>query len=195
MISVQGKKMIRAVIFDLDNVLVLSNESNFLAYRQACSEFGIEMNEQKFHEKDGLSWKELIPKISGTSDMELVSKIHDKKIEIYEDFLHHDKPIVPMVSLLNLVAGNVPVAVATEASPKCAKLKIEKLGLMDKISALVTTAEVGKSKPSPDVYLKAAELLGVDPNDCLVFEDSENGVAAAKAAGMHCIKISGFYSM
>jgi len=81
------------------------------------------------------------------------------------------------------------LAVATSSSPDIANILLSRCGINRYFDAIVTTSEAGKSKPSPEVYLLAAKKIGVSPADCIVFEDSPNGLSAAKNAGMYCIVI------
>lgn len=97
-------------------------------------------------------------------------------------------PSPGLVALLEkLKALKMPLAVASSSDTETMSFILEKAGLRNYFSFTVCRNDVAKSKPAPDVFLRAAELLGVKPTDCIVFEDSRNGIAAAKAAGMYCI--------
>ena len=89
--------------------------------------------------------------------------------------------------LAELKALNIPAAIASSSPPVFIKAVLRKFDLLDHFECVVSGEEVERGKPAPDVYLKAAELLGVKPQDCMVLEDARHGVAAAKAAGMKCI--------
>ena len=103
--------------------------------------------------------------------------------------------IEPMPGLVNLLEKlqncGIPMAVASSSDKVIIDIILEKTGLRKYFSHAVSSSEIGKSKPEPDVFLHAAKLLGVPPESCLVFEDSKNGIKAAKAAGMYCIAYSG----
>lgn len=93
-----------------------------------------------------------------------------------------------MLALLErLSARGLPLAIASGSSPEVIRLCVEEAGLGDRFAALVSSAEVPRGKPSPDVFLEAARRLGAEPSRCLVFEDTEAGLAAALAAGMACV--------
>lgn len=90
-------------------------------------------------------------------------------------------------SLLNEIKlAGLKLAVATSSSPEMVKILLDRCKITSIFDAIVTTSEAGKSKPAPDVYLLAAQKIGVAPANCLVFEDSPNGLTAAKSAGMFC---------
>ena len=95
-----------------------------------------------------------------------------------------------VLDLLNdLKSAGIKLAVATSSSPDIASVLLNRCEIASAFDSVVTTSDAGKSKPAPDVYLLAARRLGVLPEDCLVFEDSPNGLSAAKKANMYCIVI------
>ena len=95
-----------------------------------------------------------------------------------------------LISLLSQIkAAGLKMAVATSSSPEIVSILLNKSEIAHFFDAIVTTSEAGKSKPSPDVYLLAANKIGVLPENCIVFEDSPNGLLAAKSAGMYCVVI------
>lgn len=83
------------------------------------------------------------------------------------------------------------MAVASSSDKSIIDIILDKSGLRKYFYHTVSSGEIGKSKPEPDVFLHAAKLFGVAPENCIVFEDSKNGIKAAKAAGMYCIAYSG----
>ena len=100
-----------------------------------------------------------------------------------------------VVELLeNLIAKKIPYALASSSDLEIIQIIMEKSGLKKYFRHMVSSSQVGKSKPAPDVFLHTANLLDVDSSKCVVIEDSRNGIAAAKAAGMYCIAYSGAHS-
>jgi len=98
------------------------------------------------------------------------------------------KPIPGIPELLKeLKYNNIKTAVATSSVPGIVDIILQKCGIVSYFDAVVTTETVGKSKPAPDVYLFAAQRIGVSPSNCVVFEDSFNGIRAARSASMYCI--------
>ncbi|MBI5035719.1 HAD family phosphatase [Candidatus Micrarchaeota archaeon] len=186
--ALQGS--IKAVIFDLDDVLVSTSEANALAYEEACALAGASFSRAELEKAKGLNWRESIPLFSGAKDAETIKRIHDLKAEVYEKHLHAAREITVMSSLARAL-GSKRLCVATAASRKCAEAVLKKFALGGLFEFIVTSAEVEKGKPSPDLFLEAAKRFGVKPSECLVIEDSENGVKAAKAAGMPCLVFMG----
>ena len=102
-------------------------------------------------------------------------------------------PVMPgLVDLLEMLTQkNYPMAVASSSYPEIIELILERTGLRKYFMVVVSSQEAGKSKPEPDVFWLAAKRLNMNPQDCLVIEDSANGIKAAKAAGMNCIAFGG----
>lgn len=95
-----------------------------------------------------------------------------------------------VLSLLKeLKLAGMKLAVATSSSPEVAKILLDRCEITSYFDAIVTTSEAGKSKPAPDVYLLAAQKIGIPSSNCIVFEDSPSGLSAAKSAGMYCIAV------
>src|SRR5690606_16267798 len=90
-----------------------------------------------------------------------------------------------------LVNKNIPLALASSSFPEVIKIILQKTGMQTYFDVVVSSSEAGASKPHPDVFLLAAEKLGVAPDRCMVIEDSTNGITAAKSAGMYCIAYAG----
>lgn len=91
--------------------------------------------------------------------------------------------------ILEIKQAGLKLGVATSSSPALAAILLERCEIISLFDVVVTTAEAGKSKPFPEVYLLAAHKMGVEPADCIVFEDSPNGLSAARGAGMFTIAV------
>jgi beta-phosphoglucomutase len=187
---------IKAFIFDLDNTLAYTDKPNYLAYAAACRKEGcpIAVSEETFFAKTrGKRWDDFLEELTGVCDKRKLKRIHDLKTALYPRFVRHAAPNKNLLRLIDSLApkrsGSVKLCVATAAAKENARAVLKKLGLSRKIKFLVTGGEVRKGKPNPEVFLKCARLMRVKPGECLVFEDSENGFAAARRAGMHCFKI------
>jgi HAD superfamily hydrolase (TIGR01509 family) len=104
-----------------------------------------------------------------------------------------DIPVMPgLIDLLErLTQKGYPMAVASSSFPEIIELILERTDLRKYFQVVVSSQEAGRSKPEPDVFLLAAQQLGINPEECLVIEDSANGIKAAKAAHMRCIAFEG----
>lgn len=186
------KTGVGALIFDMDGVLIDSEPLHLLAYQMLLSEFGFSYSEEDNREylgrKDIDCAKDLVVNMS-------LPITHDQLVERKEAILHQlfrDRLTLRPGVLGTLAAAEnikVPVALASSATLPTIKLVVEVTGIARHFRYLCSGDEVPHGKPAPDVFLLAAERLGVHPSECLVIEDTFNGVCAAKAAGMKCIAI------
>lgn len=116
--------------------------------------------------------------------------LHDMKREIYLKRLTAN-PIIPIDGVLDIVQfakkEGLKIAIASSSSQANIKLVAKSIGIYDEVEVAVSGDDVSKTKPSPEIFIKTSNLLGVQPSECVVIEDSANGVKAAKLAGMYCI--------
>jgi beta-phosphoglucomutase-like phosphatase (HAD superfamily) len=119
---------------------------------------------------------------------------HFKESE-YEKIMHKMKPIAPVVELAKKYHGILPMAVGTGGYHRLAWKTMDILGLDKYFDILVSTDDVARPKPFPDTFLKCAEMMGVEPSVCEVFEDAQLGIQAAKAAGMMATLVTDYYEV
>jgi beta-phosphoglucomutase len=181
----------KAAIFDLDGVIVDTVPIHFHAWKSMFADYGKEFTFDDYKKKvDG------IPRIDGCkailtelSDDE-IKTASDKKQVYYLEYLQKEgiKIYDSTVDLIkNLLSHNIKVAVIS--SSKNLLMILEKTQLKDLFEVIISGNDITKGKPDPQVFLMAAERLGVLPEDSLVFEDATLGVQAAKRAGMKCVGI------
>jgi len=184
---------IKAVIFDLDGVMVDTAQYHFQAWQRALSEFGYTMTQEQFQATFGMRNPEIIRTILGPDvDPELVEQIGERKETIYRELIH--KNISPMPGLLQLIQDlkgrRFRIAVATSTPKANAHLILKALELEHELTALITEEDVKHGKPDPEIFLLAAERCQAEPQNCVVVEDAPAGIQAAKAAGMKAIAIT-----
>ncbi len=182
-----------SVIFDLDGTLVDSEPNYFQAGRQMLADHGI----------TGFTWADH-QKYVGISTQETIALWKERYgIETPLDVLLADKNrrylalarastrVFPeMRALVDLLAdAGVPMAVASGSTREAIDAILAGTGLADRLTTVVSSDEVARGKPAPDVFLEAARRLGADPADCVVLEDAAPGAEAAHAAGMRCVAI------
>jgi beta-phosphoglucomutase len=187
--------VIKACIFDLDGVIVDTAHYHFLAWKRLAHELGFELTIEDNEKLKGVSRMEsleIILKLGGISlsehDKEMLA---NKKNSWFVDYVERMAPeeIFPGVRQLikELKARGIKVGLAS--SSKNAKTVVQLLRIQNEFDAIVDGGMIRNSKPHPEIFLLAASKLGVDPKECLVFEDAEAGVEAALSAGMKCIGI------
>lgn len=183
--------MIKAFIFDMDGVIIDSEPLHFEVDIQVMNDFGSAITHEQLEKYVGMTnpemWAvikneyQLTPSVAEIIEYQLSNKIERlTALEIEPmDGIHE--------LLTELKARQIPAAIASSSPPVFIEAVLRKFNLLDQFKHVVSGEEVDRGKPAPDVYLKAAELLGVEPEECMVLEDARHGVAAAKAAGMRCI--------
>lgn len=183
---------LKAVIFDMDGVLVDSEPWHYEIEGILFKRLGLDVTDELHLKYIGtasdLMYSDLKERfdISMTLD-ELLKWDEEYRIDIFKK-KDNIKPSAGIPELLKeLKTANLKLAVATSSVPGIVDIILKKCGIDSYFDTVATTAMAGKSKPAPDVFLYAADRLGVSPKNCVVFEDSFNGVRAAKSASMYCI--------
>lgn len=187
--------MLKAVLFDMDGVLIDSEPLHAKAFQLAMKEYGLELSEEYCYQFIGRTDRDFAKtlvkeyKLSYTDDDLLNSKnkmLAKLEVEVGYPVIDHVKDLV-----IDLHSNNIKLAIASSSPMEAIKQTAEKLELTEYFDEYVSGTDLKHSKPAPDIFLKAAQMLSVEPSECLVIEDSCHGVCAAKAANMTCI---GFYN-
>ena len=191
----------RAFIFDLDGVLVFTDKYHYLAWKQVADELGIYFDEIINNRLRGVSRMESLEIILERYEGSPLSrrdkeKVAEKKNEIYRKSLAEMTPNDVTEETRNTLIElkNRGYKLAIGSSSKNAKFILERVGLTQYFDAISDGTNITKSKPDPEVYLKAAEFLGEEASECVVVEDAYSGIDAAKSAGMEAIGIGDAYS-
>ncbi|PQJ23301.1 beta-phosphoglucomutase [Tenacibaculum sp. SG-28] len=184
-----------AFIFDLDGVIVDTAKYHFLAWKKLANGIGIDFTQTQNEQLKGVSRVKSLEKIlqwgNATISETQFQELMDKKNADYLGYIEKmdAEEILPDVpKIINyLTSKNAPIALGSAS--KNARPILQKVNLLDAFHAIVDGTNVSKAKPDPEVFLNAAKQLNVAPEHCIVFEDSQAGVQAAKNAGMIAIGI------
>jgi HAD superfamily hydrolase (TIGR01509 family) len=142
-----------------------------------------------------MSGQEIVRIINEKNGLELdPDRVAHEKEDAFLEMLDEVQPIEPVVKLLNDYLGHMPIAAGTGGFRKIATRILKSIGVWEKIDTLVGSDDVEHHKPHPHTFLRCAELLGVAPGNCVVFEDAELGFQAARRAGMHLIDVRPYYN-
>ena len=183
----------KAAIFDLDGLILDTETVSFMGWKRAMADFGYRLDDDTYHKIIGLNIPDMKQVFYDTFGTDFpLEKICQKRLTyIYEHIDSYGIKIKPgLCEILDFLdKAGLLKAVATSSSIESAKRKLTVTALLDRFDYLVCGDQVKKSKPSPDIFLDVAAHLKVLPKDCLVFEDSENGVRAAHAADMTVIMV------
>ncbi len=183
----------RAFIFDMDGTLVDNMRFHGAAWQKMLAENGIEADAKDFLVKTaGRTNREIIPNFFTDAGEEKLLELGGRKETLYRKlFLPHRKVVEGTIQFLT-EANNLGIrmAVATAAPIANMEFILDGLDLRRFFTAITTAADVANGKPNPEIFLKSAEKLNVEPKNCLVFEDAINGFEAANRAGMKSIGIA-----
>ena len=183
--------MIEAVVFDLDGILIDSEHVWDEVRQQLADERGGRWNENASRDMMGMSsieWSRYMRDVVGLT--EEPEEISAEVVRRLEDRYRRELPLIPGAEqAVESLAARWPLALASSSNRELIDLVLESSGLGRYFTASVSSEEVARGKPAPDVFLEAARRLGVEPTHCAAVEDSENGILAAKAADMRTIAI------
>ncbi|MDI6452545.1 beta-phosphoglucomutase [Peloplasma aerotolerans] len=187
--------MIKAVIFDLDGVIVSTDQLHYEAWKHVADQEDIYFDEKINHRLRGVSRMDslniMLEKADKTYSESEKEKLAKTKNDYYVDLLKQLSPndMLPHVYdvLLNLKEQGIKIAIGS--SSRNAKTILKYLGISCLFDAIADGTDIENSKPAPDVFLRAAEKLGVSYSSCAVIEDATVGIEAAKKAGMLAIAV------
>jgi beta-phosphoglucomutase len=182
-------------IFDLDGVIVDTAKYHFQAWKKLANDLGFDFTEEQNEKLKGVSRAESLNlilqwggvEVSDERKEELMKSKNDNYLSLIEKM--QPEEVLDGVSefLEHLSQKNVPIALGSAS--KNAEIILEKVGLIKYFSVLIDGNKVTKSKPDPEVFLKGAEGLGLQPKDCIVFEDAEKGLQAALDGGFYTVGV------
>lgn len=181
------------LIFDMDGTLADTMPTHYIAWCEAMGQHGIEFTEERFYALGGVPAVKVIEVLAEEQGIELVdiAAIADAKEARFLELLGAVQPIIPVKMIAEFHREHIPMAIATGSETWVAEKILKGLEIRDWFQAVVGADQIENPKPAPDTYLRAAELLGVDPKRCHAFEDTRLGMDAAEAAGMAVIDING----
>jgi beta-phosphoglucomutase len=184
----------KAVIFDMDGVLIDSYDAHLQSWMRMAENRGLEMTEEMFASSFGQTNQTIIPEHwPECNDPETIQAISDEKEAAFREVLHENFPEMSGAGelLRRLSEAGFSLAVGSSGPTENVNAVLEELSESERIAAKVTGSDVSHGKPHPEVFLTAAGKLDIEPEDCLVVEDAAAGVEAARRAGMACIALTG----
>jgi beta-phosphoglucomutase family hydrolase len=185
----------KAIIFDCDGTLADTMPAHYEAWTTILARYELELDEDRFYSLGGWPTEKIVALLAKETGRALsIAAVAQEKEVAFQASLHHVQPIEKVVAVVREHHGKLPLAVATGAFRTIAEKTLTQIGLVGVFDTLVSCEDVTRHKPEPDVFLEAARRLGIAPADCLVYEDTDPGIEAARRAGMKAVDVRSFYT-
>jgi beta-phosphoglucomutase-like phosphatase (HAD superfamily) len=179
-----------AYLFDCDGTIVDSMPLHYIAWKTALAEWNCSFDEALFYAWGGKPVDEIISTLNTMNGLSMpVEAVGKRKEGLYFDLLPQLKAIPEVLEHIDAQLGLIPFAVVSGGHTSSVIRSLTTVHLLDRFDTIVGAEDYINSKPAPDAFLLAAERLGVAPQHCLVFEDTDLGIQAATAAGMASVRV------
>jgi len=186
----QPDENVKALIFDCDGTLADTMPLHYVAWQNVLTGYGFEFDEDLFYSLGGQPTDRIIDKLSREQNIDVdVMKVTHEKEAAFVDLIEQVQPVKPIVEIARQYHGKLPMGVGSGGQREVVKQTLSVLSLQDLFDCVVGSEDTERHKPEPDVFLEVASRLNVEPADCLVYEDADLGVEAAKRAGMKCFDV------
>jgi beta-phosphoglucomutase family hydrolase len=186
----------KALIFDLDGTIANTMPNHFTSWRKAVLPYGIDFNADLFLQLTGMPRKATIEKLNemfGTKmNPDKVGKVKETHFKTLVDSTEEISVVTDVIRKYHTV---MPMSIGTGSTKNGAKKTLEVIGFENYFDIVITSNDILKHKPHPETFLKCAELMGVNPQDCVVFEDGILGMNAAEEAGMMVIDVNDYFKV
>lgn len=181
----------RGLIFDCDGTLADTMPAHYRAWTAMLGRHGIPFSETRFYELGGVPTAQIIRILSAETGVAVadVDAMVVEKETAFLAFIHEIEPLETVVAVAAAYRGKLPIAVASGGYRETITRTLDQLGIRSWFDAVVTAEDTTRHKPEPDVFLEAARRLGVPPAACVVFEDTDIGLEAARRAGMRGVDV------
>jgi len=179
-----------ALIFDCDGTLADTMPLHWQAWQVIQDRHGFHFPEDRFYSLGGVPSREILTMLKTEQLLEINPiAVALEKEETYLEMMGNVQPVHATVEIARANAGRLPMAVASGGTRTIIGLVLERLGIRHLFQAVVTSEDVQRQKPAPDIFLEAARRLGVDPRRCRAYEDTDLGMQAIRAAGMDAVDV------
>jgi beta-phosphoglucomutase family hydrolase len=189
-------KQVKGLIFDLDGTIANTMQNHFLSWREAVVPHGIDFNPELFKSLTGKPREATIMKLNelfGTEmDPYIVGKV---KGDTFKKMVNDTKEISVVADVVRKYHTVLPMSIGTGSTKNGAIKTLEVIGMSHFFDIVITANDIQNPKPHPETFLKCAELMGVNPKECIVFEDGILGMQAAAEAGMLVVDVNDYFKM
>jgi beta-phosphoglucomutase family hydrolase len=182
--------MVKGIIFDCDGTLADTMPLHWLAWKTVVERHGIDFAEERFYLLGGVPSRHILQMLREEQNLAIDPiAVAKEKEAAYLEMFSHVGPIEVVVNVVRENAGKVPMAVASGGTRAVIEKVLAHLGIRDLFDAVVTSEDVVRQKPAPDIFLEAARRIGVLPQFCRAYEDTDLGLEAIRAAGMQGVDV------
>ena len=180
----------QAYLFDCDGTIADSMPLHYVGWKRALAEWGCDFPESTFYAWGGMPVVEIIQSLNAQHGLQMpVEALAARKEAYYYEVLPQLQAVPEVVEHIEARHGEIPFAVVSGSTRESVIKSLRTLRLLDRFETLVCAGDYENAKPHPEAFLMAAQRLGVAPEQCLVFEDTEMGIQAATAAGMASVRV------
>lgn len=183
-----------AILFDCDGTLADTMPAHYRAWLEITRAHGLAFDEDRFYSLGGRPTRDIIATLAGEAGVAVdVEHAARRKEQAFLDQLARIEAIGPVVDVVRRLRGRVPMAVVTGGYQEVCRRVLDHIGLRDAFDTIVASEDTPRHKPEPDPFLEAARRLGARPERCVVWEDSDLGLEAARRGGMQWIDVRAFH--
>ncbi len=183
-------RKIKGMIFDCDGTLADTMPLHWRAWRTIALRHRIDFPEERFYSLGGVPSRDILKMLSSEQGLSLNHFVvaREKEAE-YQPLIAQVEPINAIVGVARENFGKIPLAVASGGTRHIIETVLNHLGIRQLFQAVVTSEDVQRQKPAPDIFLEAARRIGVPPHLCRAYEDTDLGLQAIRAAGMEAVDV------
>jgi HAD superfamily hydrolase (TIGR01509 family) len=181
---------IQALIFDCDGTLADSMPLHWRAWKQVTESHRLHFPQDRFYKLGGVPARDIVKMLSEEQGRQIDYEAIAKEKEMtFEQLIPQVRPLELIAGIARDNYGKLPMAVASGGTRRVVTEMLHHLGIKQLFQAVVVSEDVARQKPAPDIYLEAARRLGVAPQNCRAYEDTDLGLAAIRAAGMEAVDV------
>ena len=185
-----GDVQMKALIFDCDGTLIDTMPTHYLSWEETLAPYGVRFPEDEFYALGGWTAEAIVQRLFERAGISVdPAQVAREKDENYKRYEHTIQPLEPIARIARGAYGTVPMAVGTGGTRDFCTRALIRTGLLELFEVLVCAEDVVRGKPAPETFLLCATQLQVHPSDCLVYEDTDAGIEAARRAGMKWVDI------
>lgn len=182
----------KLVMVDLDGTLFDTRKVNYMAYREAAERHGFKLDYEYYCKYcNGKYYMDFLPQIT-THNETILHQMHEEKVTVYKKYLEYAVPNKTLIDMLRLLGREYHKALVTTASRENSYDILNCFGLSDLFDLILTREDTERVKPAPEGFLKAMSYFSAVPENCIIFEDSKEGIEAANRAGVQCYVVKGY---